>query len=222
MEKLEEWCRAWSDFSSWIQVPHLCPVFDSALFCVTSSLESFSSKRRRWFPEVIGFHGPSGLQRVLTPRSILIDPSWLSCTNHWVSWIAGSHHVPAPRRGRWVPLDWHPHRITFSREGHLWVSSPKEGARHNPCPSHTFRKCGVGLKAQAAFQNLYLSPRTKCLLLLMNEKQKKVRWQGKWKERQKLLGEAKAPKKKREEEAREAGWWETVGKKKARIKRKKG
>lgn len=38
-----------------------------------------------------------------------------------------------------------------------------------------FRKCGVGLKAQAAFQNLYLSPHTKCLLLLMNEKQKKVR-----------------------------------------------
>lgn len=46
MEKYREGGRVDGVFFSWIQVPHLCPVFDPALFCVALLSESFSSMGR--------------------------------------------------------------------------------------------------------------------------------------------------------------------------------
>ena len=122
--KVEERFRAWSGLSPWIQVPHPCPVLDPASFCVASPSEHLSSTRREDASLKSQVSTVFWAYNRLIPRSILIGPSWLPWTIHWVKW-----DCMLPSRAHWC-------------SGAPWLTPPLESPSvgSDICECHPQRK----------------------------------------------------------------------------------
>lgn len=122
------------------QGSYLCPVLNSALFCVASFPESFSFMRKEdgsqkpQAPTVLPASSPYWSTEAF--QLALLDRLW-SITES--SEVACSDHMPSTAVWWVMPLDWHLNQNHFQQERtfprwNIWVPSIKEGNKNNSYP----------------------------------------------------------------------------------------